>query len=125
MKQFSNVLREYSGWLTSFRIVNFMLPYHLYILFGGVGLLFLNDLLSKFFDNYITAFFILGHYAFFVGIFLTLAASLKKYLPYAAWGYVICILFPFSYFTLYQIIEAIIYIYLGYVFFKYEAAETP
>jgi hypothetical protein len=124
MKQFSNVLHEYSVWLTSFRIVNLVLPYHQYILFGGLVSSFFNYLLVHAFHYYISFFYTLGHYAFFAGIFLTLAAPVKKHLPYAMWGYVFFILFPFKSFSLYQVIEAVVYVYLGYAFFKYEASET-
>lgn len=48
MIQFKNVLREYTAWLNSFRLINLIQPYHLIILFGGVGVLFLYDLLALF-----------------------------------------------------------------------------
>lgn len=122
MKQFANVIREYTIWVRSFRIVNVLLPYHLYILFGGLGVLLLNDILIQL-DAYISLLYPIGYYSFLAGIFLTLAAEHKKYLPYALWGYVFDVLFPFKSFSLYQIIESVIYIAAGYHFMKFEAAE--
>lgn len=122
MKQFSKVIKEYTIWMHSFRAVIMLLPYHLYILFGGVGFLFFYDLLTQF-KKYFVIFHTIGHYAFFLGLFLTLAAPVKKYLPYAMWGYVFYILFPFKSFSLYQVIESALYILLGYFFMKYEATQ--
>lgn len=124
MKQFSNILREYTTWLTSFRIANLLMPFHLHILFGGVGLLFLYKVILTQFHKYWNIFFTVGHYAFWAGVFLTLAAPNKKYLPYALWGYVFYTLFPFRTFSLYQVCESALYIFLGYWLFKYEARET-
>lgn len=123
MKQFANVLREYTLWVKSFRVVNLLLPYHLYLLFGGVGVLLLNDILiqSRVYWSWIL--YPIGHYAFFAGIFLTLAAENKKYLPYGLWAYVFYVLFPFKSFTLYQILESAIYLAAGYAFMKFEATE--
>ncbi|WP_127587707.1 hypothetical protein [Paenibacillus koleovorans] len=124
MKQFSAVIREYTIWLTSFRIVRLALPYHLYILFGGLGLLLIYDVLIHQFRTFWPILHTLGHYAFFAGLFLTLAAPAKKYMPYALWGYVFYILFPFKSFTLYQVCESALYVYLGFWIFKYEAIES-
>jgi hypothetical protein len=123
MRQFSIVLREYTNWLTSIRWVNVIMPFHLYIMFGGVGLLFLSDLLILM-GYYQTFVYTIGHYAFFLGIILSLATPDKKYIPYVMWAYVIVLLFPFKYFSLYQIIESFIYIVLGYWFLKYEAGDN-
>ncbi|MGG1311407.1 MULTISPECIES: hypothetical protein [Cohnella] len=124
MNQFANVIREYTLWARSFRAVNLLLPFHLYLLFGGVGVLLLNDILIQSGVYWSWFLYPIGHYAFFAGIFLTLAAENKKYLPYALWGYVFYVLFPFQSFTLYQIIESAIYIAAGYFFMKFEAVES-
>ncbi|MDF2925781.1 MAG: hypothetical protein K0R57_4695 [Paenibacillaceae bacterium] len=122
MKQFSNVMKEYAIWVHSYRLVQVLLPFYLYILFGGLGSLLLYDVLLQL-RKYVSILFTVGHYAFFLGIFLTLAAPNKKYLPYALWGYAFFILFPFRTFSLYQVIEAALYIVIGYWFMKYEATQ--
>lgn len=122
MKQFSNVIREYTLWMHSFRTVMKLLPYHLYFLFGGLGALFLFELFYQA-RKYYVSLYTIGHYGFFVGIFLTLAAPNKKYLPYAMWGYVLYILYSHKGMTLYYIIESMIYILFGYWFMKYEATQ--
>jgi hypothetical protein len=122
LRAFSNVLREYTAWLTSIRWVSVILPLHVYILFGGVGLLLISDLISII-GTYQLIVYTIGHYAYFLGMILTLATKDKKYVAYAMWAYVIILLFPFRYFSLYQLIEAFIYLMLGYWLLKYEAFE--
>lgn len=124
MQAFAAVLREYRTWLTSFRIVNMLMPFHLYILFGGIGAQFLYQILARFWVFY-SIINTIGHYAFFAGVFLTLASHTnKKYLPYALWAHVFVVLFPFRSFSLYQVIESVIYILLGYWFMKFEATDS-
>jgi hypothetical protein len=122
LRAFSNVLREYTAWLTSVRWVNAILPLHVYILFGGVGLLLISDLISII-GTYQLIVYTIGHYAYFLGMILTLATKDRKFVAYAMWAYVIILLFPFRYFSLYQLIEAFIYLILGYWLLKYEAFE--
>jgi hypothetical protein len=47
MQQFAVVVKEIRKLLTSFKIVNLVLPYHLHILFGGLGLMLLWELLTR------------------------------------------------------------------------------
>jgi hypothetical protein len=123
MTAFTNVLREYTSWLTSIRWMNAILPFHLYLLFGGVGLLLWSDLVTLT-GAYQPLVYTIGHYAYFLGIILSLAAPGRKFIPFAMWAYVIILLFPFKYFSLYQLIEAIVYLMLGYWLLKYQTAQN-
>lgn len=122
MKQFSNVLKEYGDWIHSIKWLALLLPYHLYILFGGIGGLFLYQLLVEA-DHYFPTLWTLSHYAFFLGVWLTLAAPVKRYLPYALWAYALYVLVPFHSFSLFELIEIVLYAAFGYWFFRYEAIE--
>lgn len=122
MNQFTILLREYRAWISSFRIVNIVLPYHLHLLFTGVGMLFLYKILMQF-KLYYSFLYAIGHYAFFIGAFLTLGGANQRYLPYGLWGYVLYVLFPFNGFSLFQVIESALYIFLGYWFMKFDALQ--
>jgi hypothetical protein len=119
MSSFTDVLREYTSWLTSIRWVKAILPYHLIFLFGGVGLLLVSDLIT-FVGGYQPIVFTAGHYGYFLGIILTLATSRRKYVSYAMWAYAVIVLFPFKYLSPYQLVEALIYVTLGYWLLKHE-----
>jgi len=45
MQQFAAVVREIRTLFLSIGTIRYLLPYHLHILFGGVGVLFLEKLL--------------------------------------------------------------------------------
>jgi hypothetical protein len=120
MSSFNNVLREYTNWLTSIRWVKAILPFHLIFLFGGVILLFVSDLIT-FVGGYQPLVYTAGHYGYFLGIILTLATSGRKYVSFAMWAYAVIVLFPFKYLSPYQLVEALIYVILGYWLLKHEA----
>lgn len=122
MNQFTILLKEYRTWISSFRTVNMVVPYHLHLLFSGVGVLFLYKILMQF-KLYYSILYAIGHYAFFAGALLTLGGLRQRYLPYGLWGYVAYVLFPFTGFSLYQIVESAIYIMLGYWFMKFDALQ--
>lgn len=131
MQQFAVVVRELRIFLASFKLVKLVFPYHLHILFGGIGLLFLEDLLYRTasFSSYNTLnllfydipLHLIAYYGFFVGIWLTLISANVKYLPYALWGYAFIILFPFQSLGLFEIVRAAVYGAGGYALFRYSA----
>ncbi|MBB6731750.1 hypothetical protein [Cohnella zeiphila] len=132
MMQFSAVVRELRKWLTSFAVVNVVLPFAQYTLFGGLGLLFLYELLLKIlpYSSYDTIdllfttipLYAIGYFAFFSGIWLTLISPRIRELPIALWGYAFVILFPFEGLTLLLIVRAVIYILAGWALFRYTTA---
>lgn len=133
MQQFAVVVREIRKLLTSFKLVNQLLPYHLHILFGGLGVLFLEDLLYRTasFSSYNTLntifydipLHLIAHYGFFVGIWFTLISPNIKYLPYAFWGYAFVVLFPFEGLGLFELVRAAIYAGAGYALFRFSATS--
>jgi hypothetical protein len=131
MQQFAVVVKEIRTFLTSFKIVNLVLPYHLHILFGGLGIMFLWELLTRTSISYRTMnllfndipLYLIGYYGFFVGIWLTLISIDVKYLPYALWGYALLTLFPLEYLGLAEIVKTAIYAAAGYGLFRYSATS--
>jgi len=136
MKLFGSVVRELRNWLTSFPLVRAAQPYALHLMFGGVGLIFLQNLLLQIlpissYDTIDLLFrqiplFVIGYYAFFLGAWLTLISKNVKYLPYGLWAYAFYILFPFESYnlTLRPIVSAIIYLVAGYFIFRYAASSA-
>ncbi|TFE23694.1 hypothetical protein [Cohnella luojiensis] len=131
MQQFTIAVKEIRTFLTSFNIVRVVLPYHLHILFGGLGILFLWELLIRTDISYNTLdtlfndipLYLIGYYGFFVGIWLTLISKNVKYLTYGLWGYAFLALFPFEYLGLFDIVRAAIYGLGGYVLYRYTASS--
>jgi|GEM_PF-747743 len=133
MKQFASVVRELRVWLGAISWIRLAFPYHLYLLFGGVAILFLQQLLIQVvpYSGYriIDILFnkipihVIGYYGFFLGIWLTLISKNVKYLPYGLWAYAFVILFPFDYINLYTIVSAALYILFGYGLFRYSATS--
>lgn len=132
MNQFAVVLRELKKWLTSFPVINLLLPYSLYLMFGGVGIQFLRELLEQIlpYSSYhgIHVLFdtiplsVIGYYAFFVGLWLTLISPSVPYVAYGLWAYAFVTLFPFEYLNLLLIVRAVIYVVAGYLMFRYAGA---
>jgi hypothetical protein len=133
MQQFAVVVKEIRTLLTSFKIVNLVLPFHLHLLFGGLGVLFLYDLLVRIvsyssYDTLNTIFhdiplFLIAYYGFFVGLWLTLISKDVKVLPYGLWGYAFIALFPFEGLGLAEIVTTVIYGVAGYALFRYTATS--
>jgi hypothetical protein len=134
MQQFAVVVKEIRTFLTSFKIVNLALPFHLHLLFGGLGLLLVEELLLKITsysssDTLYTLFYdipihLIAYYGFFVGLWLTLISKDVKYLPYGLWGYAFLALFPFENLGLDDIVKAVIYGVAGYAAFLYTATSV-
>lgn len=124
MQQFSNVLRELRIWLTAYHWVNFLLPWSLYLMFGCLGIMFLNDILQafhiylSFLSSLLTT---IGYFGFIIGSLCCLITADIKYVPYGFWGYAFLALFPFTYISIYAVVKAAIWIYLGYLLIKYTA----
>lgn len=133
MKQFASVVRELRAWLTSIPWIRSFLPYHLHLLFGGVGILFLYELLLQIvsYSGYNTIdtlfnkipLYVIGYYGFFAGIWLTLISKNVKHLPYGLWAYAFVQLFPFEYLGLQTIVSAILYVLFGFALFRYSASS--
>ncbi|MFC5470139.1 hypothetical protein ACFPPD_15635 [Cohnella suwonensis] len=130
MQQFAVVVRELRTLLASFRIVKLILPYHLHILLGGLGIQFLYKILLNnvsTLDGYNTLdtifndipLYLIAYYGFFVGAWLTLVSRNVKYLSYSLWGYAFVILFPFENLRLFDLVHAAIYVAGGYGIFRY------
>lgn len=126
MHSFTNVRNTLKDWLSGYAWINVMMPYHLHILFGGVGLMFLHELIYYTF-KYVHIFYLLsaiGYWAFILGLLLTLISKSVKYMPYAIWAYVFEILFPFKSFSFGILLNSTVYLLLGILAFKYSAVET-
>ena len=126
MEKFSDLRSSLREWLTSFRWIQLIMPYQMYLLLGGLGLMFL-DALFRSFRVYIHFFGLLsdiGFWLFLLGALLTLIGSNVKYLPYALWGYVFVDLFPFRSFGFSTLLEVIIVAALGFLLLKYTATEN-
>ncbi|MCD9020476.1 hypothetical protein [Cohnella silvisoli] len=131
MQQFAIAVKEIRALLTSFKIVKLVLPFHLHILFGGLGVLFLEELLLRTDISYKTwntlfndiPLHLIAYYGFFVGIWLTLISKNVKYLPYGLWGYAFLALFPFEYLGLANFVQAAIYAIGGFALFRYTATS--
>lgn len=133
MKLFAVAVQGVRQFLVSLSLVRWLLPYHLQILFGGLGLLFLRELLYRTvsyssYDTLNTLFndipvHVISYYAFFAGAWLTLISKNARYLPYGLWGYAFLALFPFEYLTLFDFVRAALYAYGGYALYRY--ASSP
>lgn len=133
MKAFDSVVRELRKWLNSFPLVRALLPYHLHLLFGGVGVLFLYELLLQTvsyssYDTIHTLFhkvplYAIGYYGFFAGAWLTLISWNVKYLPYGLWAFAFVELFPFEYLVLINFVRAALYIAAGFALMRYASSS--
>jgi len=129
MQQFAAVVREIRALFLSIGMIRFLLPHHLFILFGGVGLLFVRELLYRTvsysdYDALNTLFndiplHVIAYYGFFVGVWLTLVSKDVKLLAYGLWAYAFVALFPFEYLRLFDFVQAAIYLAAGYGIFRY------
>lgn len=133
MRQAGIVVRELRKLLRSFPLVGLVLPFHLYLMFGGLGLIFLSQLLWETlpFSSFNTLdllfndipLYALGYYGFFLGAWLTLVADDGRLLPYGLWGYAFVVLFPFDNLSVMEIVRAAIYVALGYFAFRLMASS--
>lgn len=131
MQQFWVVLQELRKWFESFGWYRQLRKYDMQLLFGGLGVGFLYEILYLILpyqstSGLITLFYTipllaLAHQAFLLGAWLTLTSGNIKYLPYALWLEAVLIIFPFSHITLSGLIPAAVYALLGYFVFKYTA----
>lgn len=132
MQQFAVVIKEIRTFLTSFKLVKLLLPYHLHILFGGLAVLFLEELLARTeisYRTFSTLFYdiplhLIAYYGFFVGVWLTLISNNIKLLSYGLWGYAFLALFPFEYLGLGNFVQAAIYAIGGYLLFRFAASSS-
>ncbi|CAM4430669.1 hypothetical protein P4H94_25385 [Paenibacillus macerans] len=132
MQQFSVVLRELRTWFESFKWYPRIQAYSLHLLFGGLGVKFLYELLAAVLPyggySFIhTVFYTiplvsLANYAFLLGAWLTLVSKNVKYLPYGLWANAVLMIFPFTAISLSLLIPVAVYAFLGYALFKYTAS---
>lgn len=129
MKLFTPVLNAYREWILSFSLLRTIQSYALYIMGIGLGADLLEDLLHAIFTFYSSSLLLLdtlGYFAFFLGFLLVLTSNEIKFAPYALFAKAFIILFPFTYFGLYGLILAAIYLFIGYQLFQYVKKEyTP
>lgn len=121
MAKFSKVHAALEEWLVSFKWVQKILPYHLHIMFGGLGLMFLYKIVLSA-DKYVHFLYVLnsiGYWAFLLGALLTLVSPNLKYVPYSIWGYVLIYLFPFQSFSFSSLLRVAIFAILGFLLFQY------
>lgn len=125
MQKFTQVKLALRDWLTSYSWVNFLMPYHLYLLFGGLGLMYLYDFVN-FFGPYIRFLAMLssvGYWIFLLGALLTLISFNLKYLPYAFFAYAFIYLFPSFSLSIAGIIRLFVFISIGILLLRYSAIE--
>ncbi|MEF2967431.1 hypothetical protein V3851_16515 [Paenibacillus sp. M1] len=129
MQQFSIVLLELRKWFESLRWFGFIRRFELQLLFGGLGVLFLEELLFAVLP-YQSFYFLstifhtiplstLASYAFLIGAWSSLVSGNVKYVPYGLWFKAFLILFPFVGISLGTLISAAVYVFLGYILFKF------
>lgn len=121
---FTDVRDALRGWLTQYGWINFLLPYHLYILFGSVGYMLFYELITDLMNRSVHFLYLLSsisYWAFILALLLTLISSNVKYLPYALAGYVIQYLYPFNYFYFSTILRAAIFTALAILVLRYSA----
>ncbi|WP_438349381.1 hypothetical protein ACP8HI_01430 [Paenibacillus sp. FA6] len=134
MKQFSVALQETRRWFETLKWYSFFREFELQLLFGGLGIMFLRDLVYQLLPNKFNNIFYfvfqtiplnsLAYLAFLVGAWLTLVSRNNlKYLPYGLWGYALYVLFPFTSISLSSLITPLVYILLGYGVFKYSVTS--
>lgn len=125
MKQFANVVRELRSWLSSFPLIQMLLPYGLYIMFGSLGVYFLNDLVWVLFGDtfwIISTLASLAYYTFLLGFWMTLITPNIRFAPYGLFLCGFIILFPFTTFSLVTVVRAGIFIFFGYWLLRFTAS---
>jgi len=134
MVRFAAVLRELRGWLLSFPIIRLLVPYTLHLLFGGLAVLFVRELLYEAvsYDGYDTLnllfntipLYLAAYYGFFAGIWLALVSPGLLYLPYAFWGYAFLALFPFHDLGLYDFVSTVLYGVGGALLYRFVSSPA-
>lgn len=133
MYQFSVVLLELRKWFESFRWYQLLQPFALRLLFGGLGVMFLYEILFGMLSFgsysalsmifYTIPLYSIANHVFLLSAWVTLASKEVKYLPYALWIKAFIMMFPFSDISLSGLIPVAVYAFLGYILFKYSATE--
>lgn len=125
MRKFGDVRAALAGWLTSMAWVRAILPYHLHLMFGGLGLMLLFSLMLAY-GSYVHVLFLLstiGYWLFVLGALLTLITPNVRMLAYGLWAYVLVFLFPFQTFGFAALLRAVLFAAAGFLVFRYAAAE--
>lgn len=127
MQQFTRVRAELRTWLTAYQWVNSLLPWCVFILFGSLGIMLLNDILQifhvyiSFLSSLMSA---VGWFGFLIGSLCCLISADVKYVPYGFWCYAFLILFPFNYFSVHSVVNTVFWAYLGYLMMRYTSQNT-
>lgn len=122
MKQFDNVVREFRTWFITLPFVDTLLPLALYIAGGSLFLKFFYVLVTGVFHKYfgvLATLSTLGHLGFLLGFWLLFAAGNFKFAAYALFTNAFILLFPFTSFSLYEILNTALYGFLGYQLYRY------
>jgi len=121
---FTEVRNALRGWLTQYSWINLITPYHLYLMFGSVGYMFLYQIITDLANRYIHILAIvnsIAYWTFLLGLLLTLISRNVKYLPYGLLIYIIQYLYPFAGFSFGSILRAAIFAALTVGAFLYSA----
>ncbi|WP_068615959.1 hypothetical protein [Paenibacillus tuaregi] len=132
MQQFTVLTRELRKWLELFKWYHQLRKYDMHLVFGGLGIGFLYELLvwllpyssqsGLHFLFYSIPLFTLSHWAFLLGAWIMLTTDNIKYLPYGLWLKALLLFFPFTYISLSGLIPVAVYAVLGYFLFRYTAS---
>src|SRR5690606_18412233 len=127
MVQFAKLLKEYRNWMNMFPAVTLLLPYSLYMMFGSVGIEFLNELIWSVFRrtfSFLNVLDTIAYFGFYVGFALTLISKEIKWAPYGLFASAFVLLFPFTSFSLFVVIKSAAFIYFGYRLLIFTAASA-
>ncbi len=116
MDQLVAVVREFKKLVLSIPVIQQLMPFSYILMFGGLITLAVNSVLLHW-----SIIFAIGHYAFFLGAWLTLASGQYKLFPYALWAYALWVLYPFNHLSVYEVTETVLYILLGAGVLRFDA----
>lgn len=133
MRQFAAVVRELRSWLLLVPFAKTLYPLRLYLLYLGVGVQFLRELLYEMlpvssYDTLHDLFYdfplaLIAYYGFFVGFWLTLVSRDVRFMPLALWAYAFVALFPFDSPGLPEYVRALIYVVVGFALQRFAASS--
>lgn len=128
MSHFTVVVKETRSWLSKYSFINLLLPYAMYIMFGALGIRFLDSLIWLLFTRSFAIINILdqiSYFAFFFGLLLSIISPKDiKYAPYGLFAYAVYVLFPFTSFSLSDVIRIVLTVFLGYQLLRYTASTA-
>lgn len=66
-------------------------------------------------------FSLVGYFGFLFGGICCLVSEDIKWVPYGLWAYAVLAVFPFTYLSIFSVIRALIWAYMGLALMKYTA----